>query len=55
MTANEGIYRIESICEKIRRAESFGSEKPRRFGAPNLFSNPFDAMNPFVQGHPMSI
>ena len=27
-----------AASERIRRAESFASEKPRRFGAPNLFA-----------------
>jgi hypothetical protein len=55
MTAGDGIQLIESICEKIQRAESFDSEKPRRFGTLNLFANLFDVMNPFAHGHPKSI
>jgi len=51
----DGIQLIESICEKIRHAESFVSEEPRRFGAPNLFTNLFDVMNPFAHGNPKSI
>jgi len=42
MATSAGFQRIESICEKIQRAESFSSEKPRRFSAPNLFVNRFD-------------
>ena len=65
MVASKGIQCIESICEKIRcaesickkiwRAESFSLEKPRRFGAPNLFVNRFDWSDPLAHGHPESI
>ena len=55
MAASEGIQHIESICEKIQHTESFSSEKPRRFGVPNLVVNRFDWSDPLAHGHPESI
>ena len=55
MPARKGIQRTESIYEKIRRAESPRFFRAKRFGAPNLFANRFNALNPFVSGHMRSL
>ena len=44
MPTSKGIQRTESIYEKIQRTKSFGSEKPQRFGRPNLFANRFNVL-----------
>ena len=54
MAASKGMQHIKLICEKIQHTKSFSSEKPRRFGALNLFVNQFDVLNPFALGHPRS-
>ena len=55
MVVNKRIGPVKSIYEKIWRTESFGSEKPWKFGAPNLFMNRFNWSDPLAHGHPKSI
>ena len=55
MVVNKRIGPVKSIYEKIWCTESFGLEKPRRFGVPNLFMNRLDWSDPLAHGHPKSI